>query len=57
MNTAYMTDEQLAEVEGGIAPLLLLAAAVLTVGGCSASCTRKEADGTTTEVKVQIGAN
>lgn len=38
MNATLMSELELAEVEGGPVPLLLIAAAALaTVGGCSAS--------------------
>jgi lactobin A/cerein 7B family class IIb bacteriocin len=55
MNTRMMSDEQLAELNGGIAPFVLLVGALVAMGGCSMSCTRTEADGSKTEVKGQVG--
>jgi lactobin A/cerein 7B family class IIb bacteriocin len=57
MHVATMSDSELEAIEGGIAPLIVLAAAVLTIGGCSASCTRTSADGSSTKVEVQLGGN
>lgn len=58
MNTQMMSDEQLAELNGGVAPIVILViAGFVAVGGGSCTCTHKKgADGSSeTTVTTQAG--